>query len=128
MKKKKGFTLSEVLITLTVIGIIAAITINILNTNAREAEVETKLKRMVGILNMALFRASIEHGPSYTWQESDSDIFNEKYLIPNLRLIKPPIAQSLSDIGYKKTWICDVCGDARGLLMVGSDPRNRHNA
>ena len=32
----------------------------------------------------------------------DSDIFNEKYLIPNLRLIKPPIAQSLSDIGYKK--------------------------
>ncbi|MBQ9167583.1 MAG: hypothetical protein IJX67_04150 [Oscillospiraceae bacterium] len=33
-----------------------------------------------------------------------------------------------TDIGYKKTWICDVCGDARGLLMVGSDPRNRHNA
>lgn len=45
LKNKKGFTLAEVLITLVVIGIIAAITIPTITASHRKEEVETRLKK-----------------------------------------------------------------------------------
>lgn len=43
--KRNGFTLAEVLITLVVIGVIAAITIPTITANHRKEEVETRLKK-----------------------------------------------------------------------------------
>ncbi len=102
-KKKKGFTLAEVLITLVVVGIIASITIMIINSNVRKAEIETKLKRNVSILNSALYRATADYGPSYTWRETGTEAFNNKYLIPNLITLKPPTKKTLQELGYKGT-------------------------
>ena len=93
MKIKKGFTLPEILITIVVIGIIAAITINIINTNVRKAEIETKLKKAVSILNSALYKATIDFGPPDQWIEiRNSQNYEEiatKYLAPYIMTLKP---------------------------------------
>jgi len=49
--KIKGFTLAEVLITLGIIGVVAALTIPILINNANKAEYVTALKRSYAILS-----------------------------------------------------------------------------
>ena len=60
--KKAAFTLAEVLITLGIIGIVAAMTIPTLLTNYRRATVETKLKRFYSTINQALQMSIAEKG------------------------------------------------------------------
>ncbi len=110
MKNKKGFTLAEVLIVLAVIGIIAAITINIINTNIREAEVEAKLKKTVAVLNGAIRKATIDHGASYSWAEMrnpnnlDQNVFGvlNKYIAPYIMTLKPMEELTLKELGYSQ--------------------------
>ena len=54
MKNKKGFTLAEVLITLTIIGIVAALTIPTLINNINEAQYTTACKNAYSTLSNAL--------------------------------------------------------------------------
>ena len=86
MRKKKGFTLAEVLITLVVIGIIAAITIMIIHSNTQKAEIEAKLKKTVSVLNNALLRATVDYGAISSWPEFNSTLspntFTIKYIAP----------------------------------------------
>ena len=51
---KKGFTLAEVLITLAIIGIVAALTIPSVISNAQQQEFKTGLKKAVSVLNEAI--------------------------------------------------------------------------
>ena len=60
--KLKGFTLAEVLITLTIIGVIAAITIPNLMQSWKKHEVEVKIKEAYSILSNALTMAKAENG------------------------------------------------------------------
>lgn len=52
--KKKAFTLAEVLITLGIIGIVAAMTLPAVINNSRAQELETQLKSSYAILQQAL--------------------------------------------------------------------------
>ena len=61
--KKTAFTLAEVLITLTIIGVIAAITIPNLMQSWRKHEVEVKLKEAYSILSNATKISESENGP-----------------------------------------------------------------
>ncbi len=54
MKKKLGFTLAEVLITLVIIGIIAAMTVPTLMTNTNSQEYRSAFKKSISSLNQAL--------------------------------------------------------------------------
>ncbi len=54
MKKKMGFTLAEVLITLAIIGIVAAISIPSVISNSQQQEFKTGLKKAVSVLNSAI--------------------------------------------------------------------------
>ena len=47
MKINEGFTLSEVLITLVIIGIIAAVTVPVIMANYKKAETAAKLKNCI---------------------------------------------------------------------------------
>ena len=61
---KKGFTLAEVLITLAIIGIVAAITIPSVIVNTQQNEFKTGLKKAVSVLNQAIMMAQAEDGVS----------------------------------------------------------------
>jgi len=51
MMKKKGFTLAEVLITLTIIGVVAVLTLPSLMTNTQDQQAVAGLKKIVNTLN-----------------------------------------------------------------------------
>lgn len=64
---KRGFTLAEVLITLVVIGIIAAITIPSLINKTNEQETVVGVKKAYSILSQAVNMAKTENGDLNTW-------------------------------------------------------------
>ena len=54
MKKRSGFTLAEVLITLTIIGVVAAITLPAINANTGAARTRALLRKGLTTLNSAV--------------------------------------------------------------------------
>ena len=54
MRKSLGFTLAEVLITLAIIGVVAAMTIPSVIINTNQQEYKTGLKKAVSVLNQAI--------------------------------------------------------------------------
>lgn len=65
--KKSGFTLAEVLITLGIIGVVAALTIPVLLQKYEEKVTVTKVKKMYSILSNAYELAKIEYGDISQW-------------------------------------------------------------
>ena len=51
---KKAFTLAEVLITLAIIGVVAAISIPSVISNSQQQEFKTGLRKAVSVLNSAI--------------------------------------------------------------------------
>ena len=51
---KRGFTLAEVLITLAIIGVVAAISIPSVISNSQQQEFKTGLRKAVSVLNSAI--------------------------------------------------------------------------
>ncbi len=64
---KKAFTLAEVLITLGIIGIVAAMTLPALIQKNTEKETVSKLKKFNSTMNQAFMMAKNEHGEIETW-------------------------------------------------------------
>lgn len=67
MKRFNAFTLAEVLITLGIIGVVAAITIPSLVANHKKSEVTTKLKKIYSVVNQAINLAVSENGDINEW-------------------------------------------------------------
>ena len=63
----KAFTLAEVLITLGVIGVVAAMTMPTLIQNHRKQEVVTKLKKIYSMVNQAIKLSEVEYGDHENW-------------------------------------------------------------
>jgi len=53
-KFKKGFTLAEILVTLMIVGVIAALAVPSLINDTQETEFKVSLKKSVAVLNQAL--------------------------------------------------------------------------
>jgi len=87
-KKRLSFTLSECLITLTIIGIIAAMTIPNLISKYQKSIVEARLSSTYSILSNAFSLSVTENGPIEEWYEPphlSTPEFMEKYLLPYLK-------------------------------------------
>ena len=68
---KKGFTLAEILITLAIIGIVAALTIPSVISNAQQQEYKTGLKKAVNVLNQAIAtNLALDGDTPYTTKDS----------------------------------------------------------
>ena len=63
--KKTGFTLAEVLITLGIIGVVAAMTLPAVITNVQKKVVENQLKVFNTTINNAFRMAQVEHGGKF---------------------------------------------------------------
>lgn len=92
----KGFTLAEVLITLGIIGVVAAMTLPALIQKQQKKEFLTQAKVVYNILNNALEASKVTYGTDIdNWEflETGNNLdksmfFAEKYLIPNLKVIE----------------------------------------
>ena len=62
-----AFTLAEVLVTLGIIGVVAALTMPSLISHYKKQEVETKLKRFYTNINQAVKLSEVENGPVEYW-------------------------------------------------------------
>ncbi len=70
----RGFTLAEVLITLGIIGVVAALTIPTLMQKIDERETVSKVKKFYSVFSEAYKLATLEHGTIDNWGlENDSD-------------------------------------------------------
>lgn len=101
---KKAFTLSEVLITLAILGVVAAITVPTIVANSREVEKVSRLKKTNSTLNRLILRSNVDNGPMSSWPigaevgDVREDYWNV-YLKPyfsNIRLCK-----DVYECGYK---------------------------
>ena len=66
-RKRAAFTLAEVLITLGIIGVVAAMTIPTLIQDHREKQRVTQLKKVYSVLSQAFVMAQAEYGDIQTW-------------------------------------------------------------
>lgn len=85
---KKAFTLSEVLITIGLIGVIVALTLPALISNYKKKYVVNNLKTAYSILNQAVLESSVENGDYHYWDFSDTVKFAETYIVPYLKTVK----------------------------------------
>ena len=118
--KKPAFTLAEVLITLGIIGVVAAMTIPTLVSNYQKKQFEVKLKQTYSILSQALQMAQVEHGDPSTWMSkatsgihTDDTSFNKEdfvnnvfdnYLAPNLKIQKDFGYTSYREVGITTSY------------------------
>ena len=65
---KKGFTLAEVLITLGIIGVVAAMTLPSVITNSRNKQLEVGLKKSYSVISQALNQYQAETGERITFE------------------------------------------------------------
>ena len=80
---KKGFTLAEVLITLAIIGVVAAISIPSVISNSQQQEFKTGLRKAVSVLNSAITMNMAIDGES---PYDNADTYN--YLQRHMSIIK----------------------------------------
>ena len=96
LRKRAAFTLAEVLITLGVIGIVAAMTIPNLVQSYKKKVVETRMLQFYSMMNQAVKLSEIDNGEQTFWVSRNGDLltaysieeFFNKYFAPYLRYNK----------------------------------------
>lgn len=101
IQNKLAFTLAEVLITLAIIGVVAAMTIPTLISNYEEKATVTKVKQFYAMLNQTLMLAVVENGDISSWNYSEVSDF-AKYIKPHLKVVRDCGTSSgcLADVTY----------------------------
>lgn len=88
----RAFTLAEVLITLGIIGVVAAMTLPSLINNAKDKAIIAQLKKSYSVLSQALLLAKNEHEDYVYWNIVDYDMNSTKeiynYLRPHMKVLK----------------------------------------
>ena len=108
---KCAFTLAEVLITLGIIGVVAAMTIPTLIANYQEKSTISKVKKFYSMLSQAVLMSTTENGYPPVWNISEGiteDAANDlaNYINPYLKIVK--------DCGTNIGWL-GYSGDFKNL-------------
>lgn len=77
-KRRAAFTLAEVLITLGIIGVIAAMTLPALIQKNNNRVVETRLQKFYSSINQAIQRAEVDYGDRKYWYQDTNHIDTDK--------------------------------------------------
>ncbi len=104
---KKAFTLAEVLITLGIIGIVAAMTLPTITAHYRRKEIALRLKKFSATMQNAFNMATVDYGPSSTWEipnltgdSEQNNKFINTYLYPYLTGIRACNTDECKQIEY----------------------------
>ena len=85
--RHSAFTLAEVLITLGIIGVVAAMTMPVLISNHKKQEYVTRLKKVYSILMQDIELSKVEYGDIQNWDWNLNLInFVDTYLLKNLQI------------------------------------------
>ena len=126
---KKAFTLAEVLITLGIIGVVAAITMPVIITKYQQKQVVEQLKKVYATLEQAFKLSEVENGFADEWVDDGSstvnkDILNkyfDTYWRPYLKIVKT--CQSNIDCGYNQSFFYDIYNEDSGAQIVNLSTR-----
>ena len=93
LKRKSAFILAEVLITLGIIGVVAALILPTLIKNHNRKVIATRLEKVYSTMNQAIQMAELDCGERETWFVDYNDLESqkkwiEKYLLPYIHYIK----------------------------------------
>lgn len=101
--KNKGFTFAEVLITLGIIGVVAAMTIPTLITNYQKKQTVTRLKEIYSTLTQAVKLSEAENGTVDGWDKNITSIeaFN-LYLRPYMNVNERKYKDYKKTLRYKR--------------------------
>lgn len=113
--KKEAFTLAEVLITLGIIGVVAALTIPTLIQNYKKREIETSLQKIYSTVNQAIKKAELDYGEYENWEfTSDGSNALDQYFIPYLNVSKIEPSTHTNNCTGRRMYLAD------GSLLIGS--------
>lgn len=140
MKIKKGFTLAEVLITLGIIGIVAAMTLPAIIAQHQKVVLVTRLKKNYSVISQALVSSFAENGDYSEWDlGTDYNKANlkrvvDRYLLPYFKVVKIVDVQNITTarksygfvIGDGTTLLFSLDGNSNagnppGSLMITAD-------
>lgn len=99
-RKFYAFTLAEVLITLVIIGVIAAITVPIIWGEYQKQITVERLKKAYSTLAQTTARAIADNGSIEGWEmgeennPDDAISFFNTYIAPYISMMKPPVKRS----------------------------------
>lgn len=85
---KIAFTLAEVLITLGIIGVVAALTLPSLINNYQKQVIETRLSKFYTTINQAVTNSQIENGDFRDWELTAENNLYDVYLKKYLKITK----------------------------------------
>ncbi len=86
--KKAAFTLSEVLITLAIIGVVAALTLPNLIANYQKQATANKVKKFYTNFSQAIRQAEVDNGEFKNWNAETTDELYDNYLTPYLKVVQ----------------------------------------
>lgn len=78
MNIQRGFTLAETLITIGIIGIVAALTILAIIQKHKKTETTAKLKKFYSTMYQAIIMSENENGSIEDWEKAEMDIKDEE--------------------------------------------------
>ena len=86
---KNAFTLAEVLITLGIIGVVAAMTLPVVIANYKKNLVVSRLKSTYSLMNEAFRRSVADNGPAIYWDYNlKNPEFWNRYYAPYIESVK----------------------------------------
>ena len=120
---KNGFTLAEVLITLGIIGIVAAMTMPTLIANYQKKQTSAQLKKAYSTFAQILLQSQYENENSSNWVTTEpSSSYDENlayfntYWAPYLKVIK--ICKTMAECGYNIDGYASVA-DRKNYVYYG---------
>ena len=116
----KGFTLAEVLITLGVIGIVAALTLPSLIAHYRLEQSIERLKKAYSVLNQAYKSAEIDYGDisNWDWTLSSKDFLN-RYFVPYLKITEN-CEDKYTSVCWNSEGVIYYLNGSKGDFITGS--------
>ena len=106
---KKAFTLSEVLITLVVIGVVAAITLPTVFADWQKERTLSALKKTYSFFSNAMQLAIMKEGPIDTWKiktyATGAWEYTETYVLPYVSIAKNCNVETTPECEFKYTYL-----------------------
>jgi type II secretory pathway pseudopilin PulG len=125
MKKKKAVTYAELVIVLTLLGVVSALTLPALRKHSQRNELAKLAQKSYVTIEAAVDNAVLEKGPMRNWDLSNNTVFFTTYITPYLEIIKKKTDSVITLDGME--FSASGCDTKRCLIQVDVNTDNLPN-